>query len=127
MMNTTIAGNVGNVERATIGDQSALKFSVAVNKYDKNAPNNQRTVWVNCTWFGTRAEKMAQYITKGGYLTVSGDLDVREYTKDGVKRYSVDLRVNDVTLGPKRESGTTTHTTNTRTTRHDDGDEALPF
>ena len=55
--------------------------------------------------FGKRAEALGQYLTKGQAVTVSGTVSQREYTdKDGNKKTSTDVRVNDIALqGGKRE------------------------
>ena len=64
------------------------------------------TIWWNCSLFGKRAESLSPYLLKGQAVTVSGTVTEREWTdKDGVKRKSMDVRVNDVALqGGRKES-----------------------
>ena len=87
-----IAGNIGRdaVTRTTQGGDKITGWSVAV---EAGFGQNKRTLWFDCSWFGGRGEKLAQYLTKGSKVTVSGDFDTREH--EG-KTY-LQLRVNDVT------------------------------
>ena len=102
MNSITVAGQLGKdaeVRFLSNGDPVA-GFSVA-DSQGKDKP----TIWWNCSLFGKRAESLAPYLVKGQAVTVSGTLTEREYEKDGVKRKSMDLRVNDVALqGGKREA-----------------------
>ena len=103
MNNITIAGSLGKdaeVRFLPNGD-AVCSFSVADNQAGKDKP----AIWWNCSLFGSRGEKLAEYLKKGQTVTVSGTLTEREWTdKDGAKRKSMDLRVNDVALqGGKRE------------------------
>ena len=95
-----IAGNIGKdaVTRTTQGGDKITGWSVAV---EDGFGQNKRTLWFDCSWFGSRGEKVAQYLTKGSKVTVSGDFSTREH--EG-KTY-LQVRVNDVTLqGGKPES-----------------------
>lgn len=94
--------------RRTPGGDAVCNLSLAVNYYDKGAENNRGTQWVNATLWGDRAEKLAQYLTKGSrHCFTLSDVHMREYTdKDGYTAYSLDARVDDVELGPKREGDT---------------------
>ena len=96
----TIAGNVGKdaVIRATQGGDKITGWSVAV---EDGFGQNKRTLWFDCSWFGGRGEKVAQYLTKGSKVTVSGDFSTREH--DG-KTY-LQVRVNDVTLQGGKPEG----------------------
>lgn len=110
-MNTIIvAGNISRdseIRYLPNGDP-VVGFSVADNQ-GKDKP----AIFFNCSLFGKRAESLAQYLTKGQAVTVTGTLTEREYTnRDGVKAKSQDIRVNDIALqggqkqaAPKRTEG----------------------
>lgn len=90
--------------RYTPAGDAITNFTAAVNSgYGDKAV----TTWVNCSMFGKRGEAVAPYLLKGTQVAISGELTNREYTdKDGNKRYSLDVRVNDLTLlGGKKDSG----------------------
>jgi len=99
MKNITIAGNIGkNAEVREAGQNKVTGWTVAV---DDGFGDKKTTIWFDCNWWGTRGEKVAQYIQKGGKITVSGELSTREY--EG-KTY-LTVNVNDVTLQSKAEGG----------------------
>lgn len=82
--------------RHTSGGDAIATFALAI---DSGYGEKKITTWLNCSMFGKRGEAVAPYIKKGGQVAVSGELTNREYTdKDGNKRFSLDLRVNDLTL-----------------------------
>ncbi len=102
MKNITIAGNIGKdaVTRtiASSGDK-ATSWSVAV---EERQGQEKRTVWFDCNLWGKRGEALAQYLTKGGKVAVSGELSTREH--EG-KTY-LTIRADQVTLlGGKSDGG----------------------
>lgn len=75
------------------------EFGVAVNERRKNRQTDEWEdvpVFVDCNMFGTRAEKVAQYLVKGLKVTVEGRLRYSAWEKDGQKRSKLDLVVDDV-------------------------------
>jgi single-strand DNA-binding protein len=89
-------GNINNPELRYLPDSTpVLQFSFAANSgYGKN----KNTTWLSCSLFGKRAETLAPMLNKGDRIGVSGELNNRKWNKDGVERYSLELRVNDITL-----------------------------
>ena len=96
-----LAGSLGRdaeLRHLQNGD-AVLNFSVA-----DSAGRDKPTIWWNCQLFGKRAESLAQYLTKGQAVAVSGSVSEREWTdKDGNTKKSMDVRVQDVALQGKRE------------------------
>ena len=77
------------------GDPIA-SFSFALNS---GYGDKQITTWLSCSLFGKRATTLAPMLLKGTKIGISGELTNRPYTaKDGTEKFSLDLRVNDVTL-----------------------------
>lgn len=71
-------------------------FSVAV---DSGYGDKKVTTWLNAAMWGKRGEAVQPYLLKGTQVAISGELTNREYTdKEGNKRHSLDVRVNDLTL-----------------------------
>lgn len=57
------------------------------------------TTWLTGNLFGTRAEKLAPMLKKGQQIGISGELTNRKYVaKDGTEKYSLEVRINDLTL-----------------------------
>lgn len=98
-----IAGQLGKdaESRFLPNGDPVTSFSVA-----DSQGRDKPTIWWNCSLFGKRGESLAQYLTKGQAVTVSGTVSEREWNdKDGNKRKSMDIRVADVALqGGKREA-----------------------
>jgi single-strand DNA-binding protein len=130
MNSVTIAGNLGkDAEVRHLQDGTPVaSFSVA-----DSQGREKPTIWWNCSIFGKRAESLAPYLLKGSQVTVSGSVTEREWTdKDGAKRKSMDVRVNDVALqGGRRESADSPAKPQTKPAAHgsgfDDLDDDITF
>lgn len=96
-------GNLGKdaESRFTPGGDAVVQFSVGVRSgYGDKAT----TTWARCTLWGKRGEAVAQYLTKGQLVGISGEVTLREFTnKEGNKQSSLEVRVNDLTLLGKRD------------------------
>jgi single-strand DNA-binding protein len=95
----TVSGNLGKdavVRKA--GDQSVAGFSLAMKSgYGDKA----QTIWLDCSLWGKQAESgLVQYLKKGQFVVLSGELGTREH--EG-KTY-LTLRVANVTLGGKSDA-----------------------
>ena len=92
MKNITLAGRLTkDAETRDAGGDRVTGFSVAV---DDRSGKEKTTLFFDCSMWGKRGETLAQYLTKGASVTVSGDLGTREYES---KTY-LTLRVEQVTL-----------------------------
>lgn len=93
MKSITIAGNIGKdaQTRTTQGGDKVTSWTVAV---EDRQGQDKRTIWFDCNLWGARGEKLAEYLTKGGKVAVSGDLSTREH--EGKTYLSV--RADQVTL-----------------------------
>ena len=93
-----VSGNIGKdaVVRKT-GDVSVAGFSLAMKSgYGEKA----QTIWLDCSLWGKQAESgLVQYLKKGQFVVLSGELGAREHEGNTY----LTLRVNDVTLGGKSE------------------------
>lgn len=102
MNSITIAGQLGKdaEQRSLPNGDAVTSFSVA-----DSQGRDKPTIWWNCALFGKRAEALSQYLVKGQAVTVVGSVTEREWNdKEGNKRKSMDVRVNDLALqGGKRE------------------------
>ena len=94
----SLTGNIGQdaeIKETSTG-KVVVKFSMPVST---GFGDKKETNWINCSWFGDRAAKVAQYMLKGSLVGVSGEFQPRKYNaKDGTEKVSLDLNVRDVTL-----------------------------
>ena len=98
MNSWNFTGNLGNdcEQRYTQSGDSVVSFSVGVKS---GFGDKATTTWAKCAMFGKRGESVAPYLKKGALVGISGEVNNREYQdKEGQKRYSLDVRVNDLTL-----------------------------
>ncbi len=94
-----VIGRVGKdaQTRFTQGGDAVTGWSLAV---DSGYGDKKQTLWLDCSLWGKRGEKVAQYITKGAQVGVTGELGTREH--EG-KTY-LTVRVDEVSLiGGKRD------------------------
>lgn len=92
--------------RATPSGMSVLGFSVAVNERRKNQQTGEwedRPNYIDCTMFGTRAEAVSHYLSKGTKVAVEGRLQWRQWEKDGQKRSKVDVIVDELEFMSPRD------------------------
>ena len=85
---------------------SVAKFTIAVNRDFKKG----ETDFINCTAFGKTAETIDQFFSKGRPIMVMGRIQVGSYEKDGQKRYTTDVIVDnfEFMLRDNTEQGQTT-------------------
>lgn len=101
MKSITIAGGITRdaVNRTTQDGDNVTSFSVAVSE---GFGDKKRSLYFDCTLWGKRGSGLAQYLTKGTRVAVSGDLSTREHNG---KTY-LTVRASEVTLlgsGEKRD------------------------
>ena len=78
---------------------SVLGFGIAVNERRKNQQTGQweeRPNYFDCNMFGTRAEAVSKFLTKGTKVAIEGRLQWRQWEKDGQTRSKVDIIVNEI-------------------------------
>ena len=109
MIHATILGRLGRdpEQRTTNSGTQILNLAVAT---DHGYGDSKVTMWVRASLFGARGEKLAQYLSKGSQVLISGELYTREYDKDGMTRTSLEMRIAEIELaGSKQDSQQSTH------------------
>lgn len=96
-----LIGNLGsNPEvRNTESGKKMARVSIATNENYRNAKGEtiKETQWHNAIAWGKNAELMEKYLTKGSQVAIEGKLVNRNYVdKEGVKRYTTEVQVNDI-------------------------------
>ena len=101
----TIAGNVGkdakiNQVQTSTGFINVANFSVAVATMKKD-PTTGKPIsqWFDCALWGDRADKIAQFLTAGTKVCVTGEVGIDSYQDgQGVMKPKLTVRVGNVTL-----------------------------
>lgn len=106
----TISGNLTRDAelRAAASGTQILTFTVAVNERRKVGENwEDYPNFVGCVMFGTRAEKLAQWLTKGTKVCVEGKLHFSSWEDNGTKRSKLEIIANEIEFMSKREGSQT--------------------
>jgi single-strand DNA-binding protein len=84
--------------RFTPNGNAVVKFRMGVRRaFQKNGEWAETTTWLNVEAWGQMAENAAASLTKGGRVTVTGELDTNEYqTEAGEKRTVIFVRANSI-------------------------------
>ena len=65
----------------------------------------EQTEWHRLTVYGKLAEICNQYLRKGSRAYFEGKLKTREWEKDGVKRYTTEIIVNEMMMLDSKQDG----------------------
>lgn len=92
--------------RTTQSGTSVLSMGVAVNDRRRNAQGEWEDYanFVDCTMFGTRAERIHQYLKKGLKVAIEGKLRWSQWERDGQKRSKLEVLVDDIEFMSSRNS-----------------------
>lgn len=92
--------------RATQSGSQVLNFGIAVNDRRKNPSTGEWEDYpnfVDCTMFGTRAEKIANYIAKGSKVAIEGKLRYSSWERDGERRSKLEVIVDEIEFMSRRD------------------------
>lgn len=112
---------------------AVCKFCLAVDRpYSKNKKENEPTAdFINCVSFGKRGENISKFFNKGNKIALDGRLQINSYNdKDGNKRYSANVIVDDFYFCEKKSADKDENTSIGDVTSgftECDEDEDLPF
>nr|WP_195264536.1 single-stranded DNA-binding protein [Clostridium sp. 1001275B_160808_H3] len=101
---------------------AVCRFGLAVTRPFKK----DETDFINCIAFGKTGETIAQYLTKGRQLAVTGSIRTGSYdAKDGTKRYTTDIVVDSFEFigngqGNNKQDGPTNNDGNNQGGFYDD-------
>ena len=92
--------------RSTQSGMAILGFGVAVNDRRKNQQTGEWEDYpnfVDCTMFGTRAEKIANYLAKGSKVAIEGKLRYSSWERDGEHRSKLEVIVDEIEFMSRRD------------------------
>ena len=105
-----ISGNLTrNPEmRATTSGMQVLSFGVAVNDRRRNPQTGEWEDYpnfVDCTMFGTRAEAVSRYLSKGSKVAIEGKLRYSSWERDGQRRSKLEVIVDEIEFMSRGQQG----------------------
>lgn len=95
----TASGNLGKdcEQRWTPNGKAVASFSLPIKQ---GYGEHEKVSWVICKMFGTKAEKLPEYLTKGTKVTVTGEFVMEEWTsQSGEKKSAPVIIVNQLDFG----------------------------
>jgi len=105
-----LVGNLGRDAelRYTPGGAAVATVNLATSEVwnDKSGHRQERTEWHRVVLWGKTAEALSEYLKKGKQVYICGKLQTRKWTdKDGVERYTTEVRADRVVLLGSRGDG----------------------
>jgi single-strand DNA-binding protein len=95
-----LVGHLGGdpEQRQLSNGEAVCNFTLATSeKYtDRNGAKQEKTEWHKVVVFGKLAELCAKYLAKGRQAYVEGQLQTRNYDKDGQKHYTTEIKAREV-------------------------------
>ncbi len=94
--------------RATSGGTQVLHLGVAVNDRRRNPQTGNWEDYPNfidCVMFGTRAEAIQRYLSKGTKVAIEGRLRYSSWERDGQKRSKIEVVVDEIEFMSSRQGG----------------------
>ena len=89
MNKVILIGNLGkDPEVRQVKDTSVAQFSLATTT---GFGDSKKTQWHNITLWGKTAEVAGQYLKKGNRVCIVGEINYREYEKDGEKKFFTEI------------------------------------
>ena len=91
--------------RTTSGGASVTTLSIAVNRRFKDKSGERVTDYFRTVTWNKLADICGKYLVKGSKVSVSGELQTKDYeAKDGTKRYVTEILADEVEfLTPKSD------------------------
>ena len=93
--------------RATASGTQVLSFGVAVNDRRRNPQTGEWEDYpnfVDCTMFGTRAEAVSRYLSKGSKVAIEGKLRYSSWERDGQRRSKLEVIVDEIEFLSRNDS-----------------------
>jgi single-strand DNA-binding protein len=93
MNSTSVSGRLGGDAelKNTNNGKPVLNFNLAETL---GFGDQKRTQWFRCAMFGERATKLQQYLKKGTAITVTGEMELREWTDQASGEIKKALQIN---------------------------------
>ena len=110
-----LIGNLGDdVKMHYFDDQNCVgRFPIATSESYTNKQSGEKvtsTDWHNIVVRNGLAKVCEKYLNKGDKIYVEGKLKNRQWEQDGVKRYSTEIQVNEMTMLSTKNNATNPNT-----------------
>ena len=122
--------------RFTPGTGMAVStFTIAIDRRKANKDGKKEADFIPIVVWGKQGENVANYMSKGRLIGISGRIQTRNYEgKDGIRRYVTEIVADEVQFLDYKNSSNNNPATNNNSTSYDEGwndpiddDDEIPF
>ena len=122
--------------RFTPGTGMAVStFTIAIDRRKANKEGKKEADFIPIVVWGKQGENVANYMSKGRLIGISGRIQTRNYEgKDGIRRYVTEIVADEVQFLDYKNSSNNNPATNNNSTSYDEGwndpiddDDEIPF
>ena len=105
--NVTIIGRVAkDISFVDNGDMKSARTTVAVQRNFKDKDGNYGADFISVFAFGSTAEHLNRFYSKGKPISLRGNIRTGSYTnKDGQKVYTTEVAIDELSFLPGSKSG----------------------
>lgn len=101
MNKVILVGRLGKDPELTYTQSGTAKckFSLATSRKWRNKADGttqEKTAWHNIVAWDALAKTCGQYLAKGRQVAIEGEIEYRDYEKDGIKRTFTEINVSQV-------------------------------
>lgn len=82
--------------RKTTNGNINTTFTLAVNRNYKTKEGEQEADYIGCSAWNKLADTISKYCIKGMLVAVEGRIQIRNYEKEGTKRYLTEILVENI-------------------------------
>lgn len=103
-----LVGNLGqDPETREAGGSTVCNFRLATNESYKDSSGNlvEKTEWHGIVAWGRLGEICGEYLKKGSQVYIEGSLQTRSYEKDGVTKYTTEVKAKEMMILSGVDSG----------------------
>lgn len=84
--------------RKTTNGNINTTFTLAVNRNYKTKEGEQEADYIGCSAWNKLADTISKYCIKGMLVAIEGRLQIRNYEKEGTKRYLTEILVENISF-----------------------------
>ncbi len=106
-----VAGRLtADPEIQTVGENRLCKFTIACDRPRKKGVDKPETDFFHCAAWNRNADVIVDWFGKGDLVTLVGAVHIDRFVKDGQKRTSTEVKVEEIHFsgGKKRENNVPT-------------------
>ena len=95
-------------EIQTVGESRMCKFTIACDRPKRKGKEKAEVDFFNCTAWNRNADVIVDWFGKGDMVTLVGAVHINRFEKDGQKRSSTEVKVEEIHFSGGKKNTTPT-------------------